>query len=230
MTLTHLVSGATSGIGKAIAQRLSARGDRVIPIVRSPQQAASLGAERYVCCDLSEPHRVQAALRGFNDPVYSFIHCAATTLGRSLFDCRLEEVMALMNVNLLSPMVMCAELKKNIQPGGAIVLFTSQSAYRGGFDDAYNTSKGGINTLIKSMALKYAPLVRVFGIAPGITLDTRMTRERMADDLEPIRSQIPLKRFGEPGQIAELVECLIGTAGAYVTGAVFDVNGGYYLR
>jgi 3-oxoacyl-[acyl-carrier protein] reductase len=230
MTKTHLISGVTSGIGQAITKRLQAKGDRVVPIVRSAAHAKAIGADTHILCDFGEPQGVRDAVRSFAEPLDSFINCAATTIGKAIFTTTLEEAQNLLNVNLVSPMMICAELKKNMKDGGAILLFSSQSAYRGGFDDVYNVSKGGINTFIKSMALKYAPAVRVFGIAPGITLDTRMTRERKADDLAPIKEQIPLKRFGNINEMAELVDSLLGPAGSYITGAVIDINGGNYLR
>ncbi|MBY0510662.1 MAG: SDR family oxidoreductase [Rhodospirillaceae bacterium] len=230
MTKTHLISGATSGIGQAIAQRLQAKGDRIVAMVRDAAQAKDLGVDGLVVCDFAAPEGVREAVAKFEEPIHSFINCAATTLGKAVFTSSAAEVAHVLNVNLISPMMVCAELKKNVQAGGAILLVSSQSAYRGGFDDAYNVSKGGINTFIKALAIKMAPAVRVFGIAPGITLATRMTRERKADDLAPIREQIPLKRFGDVNELAELVDSLLGPAGAYITGAVIDVNGGNYLR
>jgi NAD(P)-dependent dehydrogenase (short-subunit alcohol dehydrogenase family) len=88
----------------------------------------------------------------------------------------------------------------------------------------YNVSKGGINTFIKSFAIKVAPDIRVIGIAPGITENTRMTLGRKNDDLDRIRATIPLKRFANVDEIAALTFSLLSDAGSYMTGSVVDVN------
>ncbi len=225
---THVISGVSSGIGRGIADRLIARGDKVIAMVRHESSAQHFNQK--IICDFRHPESVKAALLNFSDPVDSFINCAAIAIGKSVLTSSPAEISNVLSVNVISPMVASAELVRNIRVGGAIVFFSSQSAYRGGFDDAYNVSKGGINTFIKSLALKVAPKIRVFGIAPGITLNTRMTQDRRQDDLASIRETIPLRRFADVAELAELTESLLGSAGAYITGAVIDVNGGNYLR
>lgn len=151
-------------------------------------------------------------------------------MGKPIWDNDPDEAARLLNINLMSPMLACGALRFKFRRGGAIVLFSSQSAYRGGWDDVYNASKGGINTFIKSFAMKMAPDVRVVGIAPGIIENTRMTQGRRNDDLDRIRDTIPLKRFANADEIAELTIAMLGTAGAYMTGCVVDTNGGNYLR
>lgn len=230
MSRLHVVSGATSGIGAAIFNRLSAAGDEVIPIVRRKEDAPALGATRHILCDFARPDDVRAACASLDTGIDSFINAAGVAIGQPIWDNDLDEAARLMNINLLSPMVACGALRPKLRKGGAVVLFSSQSAYRGGWDDVYNASKGGINTFIKSFAMKMAPDVRVIGIAPGITENTRMTQGRREDDLGRIRDTIPLKRFANVDEIADLTVALLGTAGAYMTGCVVDVNGGNYLR
>ncbi len=230
MSRIHVVSGASSGIGAAIAARLLAAGDEVIPVVRRESDALGIGAKRWILADFARPDEVRAACQGLDAEIDSFINAAGIAIGKPIWDNDLDEAARLMNVNLLSPMVACGALRPRLRKGGAIVLFSSQSAYRGGWDDVYNASKGGINTFIKSFAMKMAPDVRVIGIAPGITENTRMTQGRREDDLGRIRDTIPLKRFANVNEIAELTIAMLGAAGAYMTGCVVDVNGGNYLR
>ena len=230
MRRVHVVSGATSGIGAAIFKRLRRLGDDVIPIVRSLEDAVSLGANRYMLCDFSDPESVRDACGALGTEIDSFINAAGVAIGLPIWDNDLEEAARLFNINLLSPMVACGALRPKFRNGSAIILFSSQSAFRGGWDDVYNASKGGINTFIKSFALKVAPEIRVIGIAPGITENTRMTNGRRVNDLDKIRSSIPLRRFASVEEISELAVALIGSAGAYMTGCVVDVNGGNYLR
>jgi 3-oxoacyl-[acyl-carrier protein] reductase len=230
MSRVHLLSGATSGIGAAVFARLVAMGDKVIPIVRSEIDAFEVGATSYIKCDFARPDEVRAACGGLDEEIDTFINAAGTAIGQPIWENDLEQAAQLININLMSPMVACGALRSKFRKGGAIVMFSSQSAYRGGWDDVYNASKGGINAFIKSFAMKMAPDVRVFGIAPGITENTRMTRGRRDDDLGRIRDTIPLKRFANVDEISELTVSLIGTAGGYMTGCVVDVNGGNYLR
>lgn len=230
MSRVHIISGATSGMGAAIASCLRQRGDEVIPMVRRQSDADALGAKQSIICDFERPEAVRAACENIEIEADSFINAAGIAIGKPIWDTELSDAARLMNVNLVSPMVACGALKPKIRKGGAIVLFSSQSAYRGGWDDVYNASKGGINTFIKSFSMKMAPDVRVIGIAPGITENTRMTQGRRENDLEQIRLTIPLRRFATVDEIAELAIAMLGTAGAYMTGCVIDVNGGNYLR
>ncbi|MBL8709682.1 MAG: SDR family oxidoreductase [Rhodospirillaceae bacterium] len=230
MARIHLVSGASSGIGARIAEELQRAGDEVVPVVRRAEDAAKLGATRHLLCDFADPAQTQSAFQAFAGPVDSFINAAGIAIGKAIWDTAPGDIGNLMNVNLISPMLACGALRGKINPGGAIILLSSQSAYRGGWDDAYNASKGGINTFIKSLAMKLAPDVRVIGIAPGIVIGTRMTAGRQQNDLERIKETIPLKRFAEVGEVAAMTLSLLGPAGANVTGAVIDMNGGNYLR
>lgn len=230
MSRRHLISGATSGIGAAIAQRLLSEGDEVIPIVRSKTDALRMGARNFILCDFNHPEKVRQACLELDVEIDSFINAAGIAIGKPIWDTDEIEAGHMLNVNLISPMFACGALRNNLRSGGSIILFSSQSAFRGGWDDLYNVSKGGINTFIKSFAIKVAPDIRVIGIAPGITENTRMTLGRKNDDLDRIRATIPLKRFANVDEIAALTFSLLGDAGSYMTGSVVDVNGGNYLR
>jgi NAD(P)-dependent dehydrogenase (short-subunit alcohol dehydrogenase family) len=230
MSRRHLISGATSGIGAAIAQRLLSEGDEVIPIVRSKSDALRMGAQNFILCDFNHPEKVRQACLELDFEIDSFINAAGIAIGKPIWDTDEIEARQMLNVNLISPMFACGALRNNLRSGGSIILFSSQSAFRGGWDDLYNVSKGGINTFIKSFAIKVAPDIRVIGIAPGITENTRMTLGRKNDDLDRIRATIPLKRFANVDEIAALTFALLSDAGSYMTGSVVDVNGGNYLR
>jgi 3-oxoacyl-[acyl-carrier protein] reductase len=230
MSRTHVVSGATSGIGAAVTARLRGIGDEVIPVVRRESDAAEIGAQRWILCDFARPTEVRSAFEALDEEIDSFINAAGIAIGKPIWDNDPDEATRLLNINLMSPMLACGVLRSKLRKGGAIVLFSSQSAYRGGWDDIYNASKGGINTFIKSFAMKMAPDVRVMGIAPGIVENTRMTKGRRENDLDRIRDAIPLKRFANADELAELTIAMLGSAGAYMTGCVVDANGGNYLR
>jgi NAD(P)-dependent dehydrogenase (short-subunit alcohol dehydrogenase family) len=78
-------------------------------------------------------------------------------------------------------MAALAELRGKIRTGGAIVLLSSEASHRGSWDDAYAATKGAVNALVRSLATKCAPEVRVIGVAPGVTANTRMTAGKTAE-------------------------------------------------
>ena len=230
MSKVHLISGATSGIGLAIYKQLKSSGDRVIPAVRRPGDAEKLGTNEFIEADYKNPKAVREAFKAFDTSIDSFINCAGIAVGKPIWDNTPDEVQTLIDINLISPMATIAELKPNFKKGAAIFLFSSVSAYRGGWDDLYIASKGAINSLVKSLSIKFAPDVRVIGIAPGVTADTRMTRERKAQDLPQVIEKIPLKALATPEEISNLIVSLMGPAGTHITGTMIDINGGTYLR
>jgi 3-oxoacyl-[acyl-carrier protein] reductase len=223
---TFLVSGSTSGIGRAIAGRLGAQGDRVIPLVRTADGAPP-GA---LVADFADVRTTRAAVRAFDQPLDGFVNAAGIGLAKSLFDYGDDDLERIFAVNLLAPMAVLAELKGRIRPGGLVVLISSEASHRGSWDDPYAVTKGGINALVRTLAAKFAPDVRVVGVAPGITLDTRMTAGKPPETYEGWANRTLLKRLARPDEIADLVAALTGPAGASMTGVVIDANGGSYLR
>jgi NAD(P)-dependent dehydrogenase (short-subunit alcohol dehydrogenase family) len=230
MKRVHVISGATSGMGAAITASLQAQGDEVIPIIRSKSDLLVLKTKRWILCDYTQPEKILKELTGFDTKIDSFINSAGIALGKPIWDTDFQEASNIINVNLISPMLVCGALHNNFKIGAAVILISSQSSFRGGWDDIYNASKGGINSFIKSFAIKMAPNVRVIGIAPGITNNTRMTNERKMNDLHKIQLDIPLRRLANVEEISDLTLALLGNAGAYMTGCIVDINGGNYLR
>ena len=228
---THLVSGVTSGIGKAIAARLASEGDRVVPVLRDPAQRSLFpDCPEVVICDFEDPKAVEVAFAGLQTPVDSFINCAGIMISKTLFEAPFEELARMVNVNLFSAMTAVARVREKLEPGGVIVLLSSQSAFKGSYDDAYAITKGAIHAMVKTLAPKLAPRNRIICLAPGVTIGTRMTQDRAADDLEPYRQSIPLKRFATPDEIAACVHFVLSPDAVSMTGCTIDINGGNVLR
>lgn len=223
---THLVSGSTSGIGRAIAARLAHDGARIIPVLR----VADPAHPDAVIADFADARATRKAFADFAGPVDSFINAAGIALARPLFACTEPDLERIFAINVLSPMAALAELKGKIRRDGAVVMLSSEASHRGSWDDAYAASKGAVNALVRSLASKFAPDVRVLGVAPGITADTRMTAGKPAETYEGWANRTLLKRLARPEEIADLVAALLGPAGASMTGTIVDANGGTYLR
>ncbi len=227
---TYLVSGTSSGMGKAFAQLLRKEGHKVIGIVR---KKATLNAEDFqdlIECDYAYPEKVETIFQNFNTKIDAFVNFAGILPGKSFQEYDVKSLTELTNINLISPMLIIKSIAKNINKSGSIILFSSVSAQKGSYDDAYAATKGAIHSLIKSLALKFAPDVRVVGLAPGMCNDTRMTDDLIEGRYEHNLQTIPLRKAAEVNDIAELVYCLSSKTAQSITGAVLDVNGGQYLR
>ena len=111
---------------------------------------------------------------------------------------------------------------------GAIVCLSSIAADRGGRGHAnYAAAKGGINALTRSLAVELAPRgIRVNAVAPGVVVTDMSQRVREAAE-EEILAQIPLRRFGEPDEVARAVRFLASDDASYITGQVLHVTGGF---
>jgi NAD(P)-dependent dehydrogenase (short-subunit alcohol dehydrogenase family) len=227
----HLITGATSGMGRAIWNRFRGQGKEVVAVVRSEEAARALGAEDYVVCDLADLAQVERVFTEFSRPLQSLIYCAGLSLPKNVFQATAEDMTRITTVNALSPMMMVGKVGRQLVKGGAIVLFGSQSADKGSFDDAYAASKGAVHSFVKSVSAKLAPDVRIINVSPGITVPSRMITGQMAPELiEQKKQQIPMKAFGEADDVAEIVEFLISPACKFMTGCTIDVNGGLVLR
>jgi len=228
---THLISGVTSGIGRAIAEQLRAEGDAVIPVLRDARQRELFpDAPEAVVCDFEDPAAVGAAVAALVMPVDSFINCAGIMISKTLFEAPFGELCRMVDVNLLSAMAAVAAVRPKLKDDGVIILLSSQSAFKGSYDDAYAITKGAIHAMVKTLAPKLAPRHRIIALAPGVTVGTRMTQDRAADDLERYCKTIPLQRFATPAELAGCVRFLLSQDAASMTGCTVDVNGGNVLR
>lgn len=229
---TFLVSGVTSGIGKAFAELAQAQGHKIIPIVRDKFTLINYKSyESIVELDFSDTSSIEDAFSGFDSNVDGFVNCAAVLPGKSLFEQRLDGLVKLFNVNIITPMLIIKRIQKNLKPGSCIILLGSISAQKGSYDDPYAATKGAIHSLVKSLSLKFASNnIRVIGIAPGITDNTRMTNNLIEGLYEKNIEKVPLKHAAQTEDIANLILFLSNSYAKSITGAVIDVNGGQYLR
>jgi len=132
---------------------------------------------------------------------------------------------------VISPLIAVGKLRENFNKGGVIILYGSQSGFRGSWDDGYAASKGAIHSFVKAVCTKVAPDLRVVGIAPGIVGDTRMSSEIFAGDkLAKKAETIPLKTTATSREMAELTDFIMSDTCRFMTGSMIDINGGLCLR
>lgn len=211
-----LVTGGTSGIGKAIAAAFTDDGCAV----------TAAGIETF---DVSDEDSVRRLVAGF-DRLDILVNGAGTILrGGAEFDpAGFEKVV---DVNLTGAMRVSTVCKPLLAKSrGCILNIASMLSYfGGGHAPAYSASKGGIVQLTKSLAIAWAPDgIRVNAIAPG-WIETEMTRPVREDAArsKAILDRTPLRRWGRPEDVVGAALFLCSPAAAFITGAVLPVDGGY---
>ena len=145
----------------------------------------------------------------------------------------LEQFQAVIDVNLIGSMRMCTACKPLLlKRGGAIVNVASMYSFFGaGLAPGYSASKGGVAQLTKSLAVAWAPHnIRVNAVAPG-WIATPLTQALRDDQARytAVIDRTPLKRWGQPDDIAGAVVFLCSPAAAFITGVILPVDGGYLI-
>lgn len=238
-----LVTGASRGIGKAIALRLGQEGSTVIGTATSANgadcitkalEAANIKG-RGVVLDIADPASVDRALVEIENQFAMpsiLINNAGVTADNLFLRMGLEEWTKVIETNLtgtyrlihacLRPMVK--------QRFGRIVNMSSVVGITGNAGQAnYSAAKAGIIGLTKSLARELGSRnITVNAVAPGF-IDTDMTRALTEEQHEKLIQQIPLSRMGQPEEIAHVVAFLVSPQASYITGETLHVNGGMYM-
>ena len=242
MNKVAVVTGAASGIGRAVLERLAK--EDVIGIIldiddAGGRQAAGEIQRRgkqaaFMRVDVTQEDAVRTAFdRIISD--HGRIDVLVNVAGGSMYRHRIEEFpldhwQAVINVNLTSTFLCCravAGLMKS-QRNGAIVNISSDIGFSGDANrSAYAAAKAGIVALTKTLALELAPFgVRANVVAPGRIATPRVRATYTDADWEAAAKRIPLGHAGEPEDVAEAVAFLVNDAARHITGQTIHVNGG----
>lgn len=232
---TVIVTGAGRGIGRSIATMLGARGAAVVAVSRSVDDLASLNAEigcRIIAADLADPGATRrAAIDAL--PADYLVNCAGTTTLQSFLDITVEAFDHLIAVNTRAPMIVAQEYVRHriaIGGGGSIVNVSSLSSFTGFVDHAaYCASKGGLDAMSRVMAHELGPHgIRVNCVNPAVTL-TAMAAKAWSDPAksDPFLARLPLGRFIEPEEVAEVVLFLLSDRASMVHGIAMPIDAGF---
>ncbi len=240
---TAIVTGASRGIGEAIATRLHEEGANLVLVSRGARDGRSLEDRlkqrvTFVEGSVTEPATAQAAIAAAQAAggVDVLVNNAGIDFTGSLLDTVEADVRRVFETNFFGSLWMLVGVAKELKArgGGSIVNITSRLASIGvPTTSIYAASKGAVLSLTRAAAVEWAPAgIRVNAVAPGLT-ETAILTEWVSDQPDPevfragLRDQIPQRRFASPKDVAAAVAFLASDDSAHITGATIPVDGGY---
>lgn len=237
-----LVTGASSGIGRAIAIECSKMGANVILTARNEerlnetlQQMDNIQLHQIIVADLSNMDDIKSLVDFIENPLDGIVQCAGFTVPKPFQFVNQKDIDSIMAVNFRAPAILSQMLlkKKKFNKGASIVFISSISgvwvSYVG--SSLYSASKGAINGLVKGMAIELAAkLIRVNCVNPGMVETNILEKGIISDEqLHNDMQLYPLKRHGRPEEVAYAVIYLLSDASSWVTGTNLLIDGGYTL-
>lgn len=237
-----IITGASRGIGKATAIALAEEGAKVVVNYASSSQAAEEivkniidagGDAIAIQADVSQQEQVETMIKATTDKwgrIDILVNNAGITRDTLILRMKLEDWQSVINLNLTGVFLCCKAVSKIMlkQRSGRIINISSVAGQMGNPGQAnYSAAKAGVIGLTKTLAKEFASRgVTVNAVAPGF-IETDMTSGLEADE---ILKAIPLNRYGKPEEIAGMIRFLAAdTASNYITGQVFNVDGGMVM-
>jgi len=236
-----LITGASRGIGLAIARRLAAGGDRVIAVARKrgaelddaiAAAARTSGEISFKAFDLSEVDAIPAfvqELRGEFGSIFGLVNNAGIGTEGLLATMHNSQIEALVRLNVLSPIILTKYVARQMMADGAGRIINMSSiiattGYRG--LSVYGATKAAATGFTRSLAREVGQLgITVNAIAPGF-IDTELTGNLSEADRARIAGRSALRRLATPDDVAAMVEFLLGEGGTNITGAVQVIDAG----
>jgi len=238
---TALVTGASRGIGRAIAIALAGAGADIIftynssPIDAEKTTAAIVANGQKAQAkkvDISDEKAITSLFKEFDESniaIDILVNNAGIIMEKSTVDSSASDFDHVIGINLRGTFLTGREALKRMVHGrgGRIINISSDLGFLGRESFAlYAASKGAINALTKSWALEYAPHILVNGIAPGPVDTDMLDLKNMTPEWREKEEQIPMERIGQPEEISGMAVYLASEYSSFVTGQIFGVNGG----
>ncbi|MFF7778410.1 SDR family oxidoreductase [Streptomyces tanashiensis] len=232
-----VVTGGTRGVGAGITRALLEAGAEVVTCARRPPdkpvEAAGRTA-RFLPVDLRDPAAVADffdRVRGDHGRLDVLVNNAGGTPFRMLGDGAAEQQARVVELNLVAPLtasLAAYEVMRRQRGGGSVIMIGSVSATRPSPGSAaYGAAKAGLDNLARSMAVEWAPLVRVNTLVPGM-VRTELSHLHYGDEdgIASVGRTVPLGRLAEPSDIGDACVFLASERAAYISGASLLVHGG----
>ena len=234
---TALVTGATRGIGKAIAKKLKADNYKVLGTATSVNGVDTLnsdGIEGYLL-DLNSKDSIDSfwsQLENDNKTISVLINNAGITRDNIILRMSDEEWSDIMNVHLYGTFQLSKRALKMMLKNkwGRIINISSASASIGNRGQSnYAAAKAGVEAFTKSLAKEVGRRdITINAIAPGF-ISTDMTENNKGVNADYLVKEIPLGRFGEPEEVASLISFMCSDGASYITGQTIHINGGLFM-
>lgn len=234
-----LITGASGGIGQAVALKLAKEGYNLYLHYFQNEKSLKELLERLkvykgefipVKADLSKPDGYKDLSSGIFD-LDVMIHCSGKSHYGLLLDISQEETDELIRLHVTSPMLLTKELLPKLiskRTGSIIVISSIWGQTGGACEVVYSAAKGAQIAFVKALSKEVALNgIRVNAIAPG-AVKTPMMSEFSEEDLEMLQEEIPMGRMALPEEVAEGVFFLASNQSSYITGQVLAINGGWY--
>ena len=215
-----LVTGASRGIGRAVATRFEELGARVLTPTRAELDLADRASTDRYLARLDQPIDILVNDAGFNQLA------------------RLEEtdddlLQETLEVNLVAPLRLARALAPAMAERGWGRIVNISSVWAVVAKERrlpYIVSKTGLNGLTRAMAVEFGPRgVLVNAVAPGFVMTEMTTQNNSSDELDTIARSVPLRRLAEPSEIAELIAFLASSRNSFMTGQLVVCDGGYSI-
>jgi 3-oxoacyl-[acyl-carrier protein] reductase len=232
-----LVTGASRGLGLAIAKRLSAEYSLILHASKKESFTAFDPDVAILCADFSDNEQLadfcKTLKREHGNELYAVINNAGVTFDKSLIYQPEQEIDKMLQVNLKAPIMICKMAMKifSLNKSGVIINISSVVGETGNaFQSVYAATKAGLVSLSRSLALEAAALsdehsIRVLSVSPGF-IETDMTSAIPDAEKEKYRKMIPAHKFGKAEDIAEMIAFLLSDKASYINGTNIHVNGG----
>ena len=240
---TIIITGASGGIGSAIACSLAEKNTNLVLVYHTNKKAVdelkkklSTKCNVMLCkCDLTSEEEVEkmvnSAIKKFSK-IDCLINCAGISQFKQIQDISTQDYVQIMNNNFLSSLLTTKFVSKNMISNkyGKIINISSMWGVVGAsMESLYSASKGAINTLTLSLAKELGPSnITVNAICPGL-IDTKMNNCLNEDDKLAIVESTPLGRIGKPEDVANLVKFLTSDKASFITGQIITIDGGLTL-
>jgi 3-oxoacyl-[acyl-carrier protein] reductase len=231
-----LVTGGSRGIGLAIAQKLARSGYNVIAVARRESDAFSKAAKaghlHFHACDLSDIDGIPAFVKELREKfgaIYGLVNNAGIGTEGLLATMRNSDIEALVRLNVLSPVILTKYVVRHMMADGEgrivnISSIIASTGYNG--LSVYGATKAAATGFTRSLAREVGKLgITVNAIAPGF-IATELTQNLSDDARQRIAGRSALRRLPEAGDVASMVEYLLGEGGRNITGSVLTVDAG----
>lgn len=232
-----VVTGAASGIGRAILARLAEDGFSVIAIDRDSAAIHQAVAEEVDCgrtaraaaFDIRDRSAIRDCFAEIGAPIHALVNNAGIFADRALTEISEAEFASMLEVNLVSILTLSQEALPHMPDGGRIINIASRSFMGGRRMAHYAASKGGVVSLTRAMAMDLAPRnIAVNAIAPGL-IDTPLIAALSEERRRQLIALQPTGRMGRPEDVANVVAFLVAPRTQFITGEVLVVDGGKSL-